>query len=89
MEWEAKKRLAEALNDGDNKQACEIILNNEMDMQSWDIFVCGMDMTKCEDYRCLSDKIVAVRRDYVNHACISDVIRFGMLMSELGLKITE
>lgn len=30
MEWEQKVKLAEALNTGNNKEACQIILNNEM-----------------------------------------------------------
>ena len=43
MEWEIKVQLAKALNTENNKEACEIILKNEMDMQAWNMFVCGMD----------------------------------------------
>lgn len=46
MEWEIKVQLAKALNTGNNKEACEIILKNEMDMQAWNMFVCGMDLIK-------------------------------------------
>jgi hypothetical protein len=35
MEWEIKVQLAKALNTENNKEACEIILKNEMDMQAW------------------------------------------------------
>lgn len=34
MEWEIKVQLVKALNTGNNKEACEIILKNEMDMQA-------------------------------------------------------
>lgn len=51
MEWEQKVKLAEALNTGNNKEACQIILNNEMDMQAWDMFLTGMDLRQYEDYR--------------------------------------
>lgn len=56
MEWEQKVKLVKALNAGNNKEACQIILNNDMDMQAWDMFVFGMDLKKYDDYRCLSDK---------------------------------
>ena len=85
MEWEEKVKLAKALNTGNNKEACQIILKNEMDMQAWDMFVCGMDLTKCEDYRCLSEKIISVKDDYIKQATISDSLRFGMLVLQLGL----
>lgn len=86
MEWEEKVKLAKALNTGNNKEACQIILKNEMDMQAWDMFVCGMDLTKCEDYRCLSKKIISVKDDYIKQATISDSLRFGMLVLQLGLE---
>lgn len=46
MEWEQKVKLVKALNAGNNKEACQIILNNDMDMQAWDMFVLGMDLKK-------------------------------------------
>lgn len=46
MEWEEKVKLAKALNTGNNKEACQIILNNEMDMKAWDIFLTGMKLQK-------------------------------------------
>lgn len=85
MEWEEKVKLAKALNTGNNKEACQIILNNEMDMQAWDMFVCGMDLTKCEDYRCLSDKIISVKDDFIKQAGFFEAWRFEILVFELGL----
>lgn len=85
MEWEIKVQLAKALNTGNNKEACEIILKNEMDMQAWNMFVCGMDLRKCEDYRCLSDKIISVKDDFIKQAGFLEALRFEILVSELGL----
>lgn len=85
MEWEIKVQLAKALNTGNNKEACEIILKNEMDMQAWNMFVCGMDLRKCEDYRCLLDKIISVKDDFIKQAGFFEALRFEMLVFELGL----
>lgn len=85
MEWEIKVQLAKALNTGNNKEACEIILKNEMDMQAWNMFVCGMDLRKCEDYRCLSDKIISVKDDFIKQAGFCEALRFEILVFELGL----
>lgn len=87
MKWETKVKLAEALNNGDNKEVCEIIQNNEMDMQAWDMFVCGMDLRQFEDYRCISDKIDSIKHEYIKHAGIAESMRFGMLVLKLGLKL--
>lgn len=86
MEWKEKVKLAEALNTGNNKEACQIILNNEMDWQAWDIFVCGMDLTKFEDYRCLYEKIIFVKDGYIKQATILHSLRFRMLVFRLGLE---
>lgn len=85
MEWEIKVQLAKALNTGNNKEACEIILKNEMDMQAWNMFVWGMDLRKCEDYRCLSDKIISVKDDFIKQAGFFEAWRFEILVFELGL----
>lgn len=85
MEWEIKVQLAKALNTENNKEACEIILKNEMDMQAWNMFVCGMDLRKCEDYRCLSDKIISVKDDFIKQAGFLEALRFEILVFELGL----
>ena len=53
MKWETKGQLAKALNNGNNKKVCDIILSNEMDMQAWDMFVFGMDLNKSDDYMSL------------------------------------
>lgn len=85
MKWEIKVQLAKALNTGNNKEACEIILKNEMDMQAWNMFVCRMDLRKCEDYRCLSDKIISVKDDFIKQAGFFEAWRFEILVFELGL----
>lgn len=33
MEWETKVDLAEALNNGDNKKVCDIVLNNDINKE--------------------------------------------------------
>lgn len=86
MEWEQKVKLVKALNAGNNEEACQIILNNDMDMQAWDMFVLGMDLKKYDDYKCLSDKIVSIKDDYIKYAGIAEVLRFGMLIYNLGLE---
>lgn len=50
------------------------------------MFVFGMDLRKCEDYRCLSDKIISVKHDYIKQAGLAGVMRFEMLVLELGLE---
>lgn len=80
MEREIKVQLAKALNTGNNKEACEIILKNEMDMQAWNMFVWGMDLRKCEDYRCLSDKIISVKDDFIKQAGFFEAWRFEILV---------
>lgn len=57
MEWEIKIELAKALNNGDNKKVCDIVLNNEMDSQAWVMFCTGVDLTKPEEYRPLLKKM--------------------------------
>lgn len=56
-----------------------------MDMQAWNMFVCGMDLIKCEDYRCLSDKIISVKDDFIKQAGFVEALRFEILVFELGL----
>lgn len=56
-----------------------------MDMQAWNMFVCGMDLRKCEDYRCLSDKIISVKDDFIKQAGFFEAWRFEILVIELGL----
>lgn len=62
MEWETKVELAKALNNGDNKKVCDIVLNNDMDMQAWDMFLTCMDLRNYEDYRPLLGKIQENRK---------------------------
>ena len=48
-------------------------------------YVCGMDLRKCEDYRCLSDKIISVKDDFIKQAGFFEAWRFEILVFELGL----
>lgn len=83
MEWEQKVKLAEALNTGNNKEACQIILNNEMDMQAWDMFFTGMDLRQYEDYRPLLPKIRENEKDITQNLGIREVLRMNTLIVEL------
>lgn len=85
MEWEIKVELAKALNNGDNKHACDIILNNEMDMQAWDMFIVGMDLKKSQDYIPLYDKLLSVKDEYIKQAGIRETLRFGTLLSKIEI----
>lgn len=83
MEWETKIELAEALNDGDNKKVCDIILNNDMDMQVWDMFLTGMDLRNYEDYRPLLGKIRENKYEIVKNLKLREVTRMKLLIIRL------
>ena len=83
MEWDEKVKLAKALNTGNNKEACQIILNNEMDMQAWDMFLTGMDLRQYEDYRPLLPKIRENEKDICQNLGIREVLRMNTLIVEL------
>lgn len=38
-----------------------------------------------EDYRCLSDKIISVKDDFIKQAGFFEALRFEILVFELGL----
>lgn len=86
MEWEEKVKLAKALNTGNNKEACQIILNNEMDMQAWDMFLTGMDLIQYEDYRPLLPKIRENEKDITQNLGIREVLRMNTLIVELEVE---
>lgn len=83
MEWETKVELAEALNDGDNQKVCDIVLNNDMDMQAWDMFLTGMDLRNYEDYRPLLGKIQENKYEIVKNLKLREVIRMKLLIIRL------
>lgn len=83
MEWETKVELAEALNDGDNKKVCDIVLNNDMDMQAWDMFLTGMDLRNYEDYRPLLGKIKENKSEIVKNLKLREVTRMKLLIIRL------
>lgn len=83
MEWEQKVKLAKALNTGNSKEACQIILNNEMDMQAWDMFLTGMDLRQYEDYRPLLPKIRENEKDITQNLGIIEVLRMNRCVNKL------
>lgn len=83
MEWETKVELAKALNNGDNKKVCDIVLNNDMDMQAWDMFLTGMDLRSYEDYRPLLGKIRENEHVIVKQLKLREVVRMNTLLIKL------
>lgn len=83
MEWETKVELAKALNNGDNKKVCDIVLNNDMDMQAWDMFLTGMDLRNYEDYRPLLGKIRENKSEIVKNLKLREVTRMKLLIIRL------
>ena len=83
MEWETKVELAKALNNGDNKKVCDIVLNSDMDMQAWDIFLTGMDLRNYEEYRPLLGKIQEERPKIEEHLKLREFIRLITLIEKL------
>lgn len=83
MEWETKIELAKALNNGDNKKVCDIVLNNDMDMQAWDMFLTGMDLRNYEDYRPLLGKIRENKSEIVKNLKLREVTRMKLLIIRL------
>lgn len=83
MEWETKVELAEALNNGDNKKVCDIVLNNDMDMQAWDMFLTGMDLRNYEEYRPLLGKIQENKSEISQNLKLREVTRMKLLIIRL------
>lgn len=83
MEWETKVELAKALNNGDNKKVCDIVLNNDMDMQAWDMFLTGMDLRNYEEYRPLLDKIQENKSEISQNLKLREVLRMNTLLVKL------
>lgn len=80
MEWGEKVKLVTALNNGDNKEACKIVLENEMDMQAWDMFLTGMDLTKSEEYISLESKIHDNQKKINEHLGLIPCFRLNVLL---------
>lgn len=83
MEWETKVELAKALNNGDNKKVCDIVMNNDMDMQAWDMFLTGMDLRNYEEYRPLMGKIQENKSEISQHLKLIEVLRMNTLLLKL------
>lgn len=83
MEWETKVELAKALNNGDNKKVCDIVLNNDMDIQAWDMFLYGLDFRKYEEYSPLLAKIKEERPKIEEHLKLREFIRLITLIEKL------
>lgn len=83
MQWETKIELVKALNRGDNEKACEIVLNNEMDMQAWDMLLTGMDLCKCEEYRPILSKIKYYKSEISDNLKFREIFRMNTLINKL------
>lgn len=83
MEWETKVELAKALNNGDNKKVCDIVLNNDMDMQAWDMILTGMDLRNYEEYRPLLGKIQENKSEISQNLKLREVLRMNLLLVKL------
>lgn len=83
MEWETKVEFAKALNNGDNKKVCDIVLNNDMDMQAWDMFLTGMDLRNYEEYRPLLGKIQENKSEISQNLKLREVLRMNTLLIKL------
>lgn len=83
MEWETKVELAKALNNGNNDKVCDIVLNNDMDLQAWDMFLTGMDLRNYEDYPPLIGKIQENKSEISQHLKLIEVLRMNTLLLKL------
>lgn len=83
MIWETKIELAKALNNGDNKKVCDIVQNNDMDMQAWDMFLTGMSLVNYEDYRPLLDKIKENKIEISQNLKLREILRMNTLIISL------
>lgn len=86
MKWSTKVELAKSLNNGENEKACDIVLNNEMDIQAWDMFLVGMDLRKTEDYRPILNKIKESKSEISQHLKLRELLRMNTLIYGLEQK---
>lgn len=54
-------------------------------MQAWDMFICGMDLREYNDYKCLYDKLMVVKEEFIKHAGIAEALRFNALISKIEI----
>lgn len=83
MEWETKVKLAELLNDGESDKACQLVLNNDMDLQAWDMFLTGIDLRDWEHYRPLLPKIKEDKDVICYSLKFREILRMHTLIAKL------
>lgn len=83
MKWETKVELAKALNNGDNKKVCDIVLNNDMDFQALDMLLTGMNLCNYEDYRPIMCKIQENALAIMNNLRLREFMRMQILLEKL------
>lgn len=83
MEWEVKVKLARYLNKGESDKACELVLNNDMDLQAWDMFLTGMDLRDYEAYKPLLPKIEYAKVMISQNLGLMEILRMNVLIVKL------
>lgn len=83
MEWEVKVKLARYLNKGESENACELVLNNDMDLQAWDMFLTGMDLRDYEAYKPLLHKIEDAKVMINQNLGFREILRMNALIVKL------
>lgn len=83
MEWEVKVKLATYLNNGESDNACELVLNNDMDLQAWDMFLTGMDLRDYEAYKPLLPKIKDEKVMISQNLGLREILRMNDLLVKL------
>lgn len=83
MEWEVKVKLATYLNKGESENACELVLNNDMDLQAWDMFLTGMDLRDYEAYKPLLPKIEDAKVMISQNLGLREILRMNALIIKL------
>lgn len=83
MEWEVKVKLATYLNKGESENACELVLNNDMDLQAWDMFLTGMDLRDYEAYKPLLLKIEDAKVMISQNLGLREILRMNALIIKL------
>lgn len=83
MEWKMKVKLATLLNNGESDKACELVLNNDMDLQAWDMFLTGVDLRDSEHYKPLLPKLKENRNKIIGELKMVEALKLGLLIAKL------
>lgn len=83
MKWGAKVKLATYLNNGESDKACKLVLNNDMDLQAWDMFLTGVDLKDWEHYKPLLPKLKESKNRIIGELKMMEALRLGLLIDRL------